>query len=598
MDPQGMKRQQTAGRPWRAGMACMTKRFADRVAHVLLLAMATLIVIGTGGCYVHNRPLQMDLRPNVRIPPRTAILMYIDGVGNQMLDERMAAGDVPNIKHYIIDRGLRFRRTVTCMPSITYAATATMLTGLDPGRHGIVGNKWFDPHAMEYREYGHIKTYRTAQNDLRGVTIFELLHDQFTTSIQVATRRGVTREIDNWATSGISWYFGRYTDVDQLTAMRFDLIADLANRTGRWPTFILAYFPSCDEVAHRFGIGSPRYRDAIRNADDQIGRICRGLERANLLDRTLLVLTSDHGQAPIRDGDGFVDMARYLRGHYGLKATDEWNPDPDYINRYAFYDRYDVVVVPDAPRLLGLHLRRAGLYWYDRPEDVRRLELSTRNGRILAEQLATDLARMPCTRFVAVRAGEGAVLLVGRRGKALVRRLRENHAATADTRCEPEQEAFGYKVVEGDDPLNLPATDLSDGGEGDEPPEKVLSARQWLASTIDSDNPGTVPQIVSYLDSPRSGDIVVFAEPGYGFGPDRSGHGSTTPQEMRIPLVFVGPGVSHGVTDEPTPLPGVMPTIITWLGFGDRLAAAGRLDGQPLLKVDNVTSDSVTMKQQ
>jgi hypothetical protein len=468
------------------------------------------------------------------------------------------------------------------MPSITYAATATMLTGLPPGKHGIVGNRWFDPYSMKYQAYGYIKTYRTAQDDLFGRTIFEVLHDEFTVSIQVATRKGVTREIDNWATSGISWFFGQYTNVDRLTAMRFDLIAEMANQTGRWPRFILAYFPASDETAHRFGIESPRYPEAIRNADEQIGRICRGLERAGVLDNTLLVLATDHGQTRIRDGDGRIDVTRYLKKDLGMRATDRRLDEPAYIERYGFYDDYDVVAVADAPRLLGLHLRGAERHWYDRPKDMRPLQLSAGDRRITAEELAEDLARKPYARLVAMRAGEDTALLISQRGKAMVHRLAGSGLGARDERIR-------YRIVQGSDPLNLGPIALEDNETG-QPNEATLSVEEWLAATMDSPNPGVVSQIVGYFDSTRSGDIVVFAEVGYGFGPDRSGHGSTTPQEMRIPLVFAGPGVRPGVTSQPARLQSLMPTIVTYLGHGQRLRS-GLVPEGPVLSLQAETTD-------
>lgn len=542
-------------------------------------------MVSLAGCFVNDKPLKTDLAPTVRLPDRSAILFYIDGVGDDVFEKHLQAGTLPNIKRYIIDRGLRYRRTVTCMPSITYAATATFLTGMSPGYHGIVGNRWFDPYSMRYQAYGYIKTYRTAQNDFDAPTIFEILHDQFTFSIQVATRRGVTREIDNWATSGISWYFGRFADVDKLTAMRFDLIAQMANQTGHWPRFIFAYLPACDKVAHNFGIDSREYDRAIRNADEQIGRICRSLQRAGVFDRTLLVLTTDHGQAPMRDKDGVIDAARYLASHFGMRVTDHRLDNDDFIKRFEFYNRYDVVAVPDAPRLLGLHLREAGKQWYDRPTDVRPMALQTGSGQITAEQLAEQLATMPYSRFVAIRAGSGKVQMVSRRGKALVHVNGPASSQPATTQLAGSQDVlYTYRILEGHDPLDLGLPELSGEAVQGHPAEVTLSGTQWLTRTIDSSNPGVVSQIATYFYSDRAGDIVVFAEPGYGFAIDLSGHGSTTPSEMRVPLVFAGPGVDPGVTDEAARIQSIMPTIVTSLGFGERLDVEIPLDG-PVLQL-------------
>lgn len=569
----------------------MTKTLlTDRVRNMAIALVWLMALVSLTGCYVNNKPLKTELPPGIRIPDTTAIFFYIDGVGNDYFEKNLQAGNLPNIKHYFLDRGLRYRRTVTCMPSITYAATATFLTGQSPGDHGIVGNRWFDPYSMRYQAYGFIKTYRTAQNDFDAPTIFELLHDQLTFSIQVATRRGVTREIDNWATSGVSWFFGYYQDVDKLTAMRFDLIANMAIQTGHWPRFIFAYFPSCDETAHRQGIESKYYTQAIHNADEQIGRICRGLEKAHVLDRTLLVLTTDHGQAPMHDGDGVIDVDKQLADHFGMRITDKRFDNNDYIKRFEFYNAFDVVAVPDAPRLLGLHLRGAGKQWYDRPEDVRPMQVPVRGGTISAQHLAEYVAQMPYSRVVALRAGHDTVELISHAGKALVRAEEPATSQPTTRRVPHDQMPYSYTIFQGHDPLDLGLPELSVEASQDHPVQLTLPAAQWLARTIDGPNPGVVSQIVTYFHSTRSGDIVVFAEPGYGFAPDKSGHGSITSAEMRVPLVFAGPGVAHGVTDQPARIQSIMPTMVTALGFGDRLNVPEPLDGSVLpLTIDRPT---------
>jgi hypothetical protein len=214
---------------------------------------------------------------------------------------------------------------------------------------------------------------------------------------------------------------------------------------------------------------------------------------------------------------------------------------------------------------------------------MRPVQLRKGDGRISAEELAEDLARKPYARLVAMRAGEDTTLLISERGKALVHRLGGSGLGAEDER-------ISYRIIQGSDPLNLGLTALA-GKENGQPAQAVLSAGEWLAATMDSPNPGVVSQIVGYFDSTRSGDIVVFAEVGYGFGPDRSGHGSTTPQEMRIPLVFAGPGVRPGVTSQPARLHSLMPTIVTYLGHGQRLRS-GLVPEGPVLSLQAQATDT------
>jgi len=561
--------------------------------------VTVLWCVGICGC-VHDLPLRIDPARHARKPPKSAVLLFVDGLGNQEFDLRLARGEMPNVERYIVSRGLRFERTVSCVPSITYAVTSTLLTGRQPGHHGIVGNRWFDPYSLRYQDYAHIDTYRHADEDLLAPTIYQILDDQFTVSIQCATRQGVTRNIDNWATSGLNWFFGQILNVDKLVAMRFELIADVAGRTGRWPTFIFAYFPACDEIAHRYSTHSPQFARAVRNVDEQIGRICRALETAGLLDQTLLVFLADHGHAAIKP-TGHFDLEEHLRSKYGLKVTHgKRNADRRYEKRFEYYERFDAVALCDGPRAAYLYFRPAGGHWYDRKPDVRRTPLHT-TGRLTVQGLAERLAGHPAIRLIALRAGRGKALLMNRIGTALVSRIDTPGStapgtAPAATRSSRQPRRYRYRLLKGRDPLgmNLPALQRPD-----DPREVVLDSRQWLAVSVDSPNPDVVVQIVDLFDSPRAADMILFAEPGWGFDWDvRSGHGSTTPQEMLVPLIFCGPGIPAGkVTRKPARLEDVMPTIIAALGFERRLAAVCGIDGAVLRISDRAAKTDIARGQ-
>ncbi|MFH0980661.1 MAG: alkaline phosphatase family protein, partial [Planctomycetota bacterium] len=226
--------------------------------------------------------------------PRAAVLLITaDGLAEPVMDDMLRAGELPHMAG-LIEHGVRVRRASCSLPSLTYPNLTTILTGCHPSRHGIMGNQWFDRYSLWYRDYKTIATYRDADADIMMPTVYELLGDEFTVSIQCAIRRGVGRTIDNWATSGIRWFFGGYKATDQLMPWRFDIIAEEARRRGRWPVLIHAYFPGVDEIGHRYGCDSRSYRDALRNLDRQIGLMGEAVARAGMADHTCTILVADH----------------------------------------------------------------------------------------------------------------------------------------------------------------------------------------------------------------------------------------------------------------------------------------------------------------
>jgi bisphosphoglycerate-independent phosphoglycerate mutase (AlkP superfamily) len=55
------------------------------------------------------------------------------------------------------------------------------------------------------------------------------------------------------------------------------------------------HFAEPDTAGHAYGFMSDRYRAAVRRADGCLGRLVAVLERSPARERTLLIVTSDHG---------------------------------------------------------------------------------------------------------------------------------------------------------------------------------------------------------------------------------------------------------------------------------------------------------------
>ena len=174
---------------------------------------------------------------------------------------------------------------------------------------------------------------------------------------------------------------------------------------------------------------------------------------------------------------------------------------------------------------------------------------------------------------VVFRQGPNVLRVVSNLGEATIERAGPAGPAPS------ERKSYRYRVVSGRDPLgyeNHPqAARLCDGA--------FHSAEQWLDATLQTDAPDFVYQEFELFDSPRVGDIVAFARPGWDFSRmDVGGHGSFFPQEMFVPMVFAGPGIQHGAVIRTARIIDLMPTVIDLMGLSDRLKGIGPLDGVSL----------------
>jgi arylsulfatase A-like enzyme len=111
-----------------------------------------------------------------------------------------------------------------------------------------------------------------------------------------------------------------------------------------------------------------------------------------------------------------------------------------------------------------------------------------------------------------------------------------------------------------------------------------LTSREWLAASVGARCPDFVPQVVEMFDSPRAGDVVVFADGDWTFDARwPGGHGSCLTRDMRIPLYFAGPSLPAGGRIDCGRLVDVMPTILELLGRNAQLANVPAIDGVSLL---------------
>src|SRR5206468_12697440 len=119
------------------------------------------------------------------------------------------------------------------------------------------------------------------------------------------------------------------------------------------------------------------------------------------------------------------------------------------------------------------------------------------------------------------------------------------HGTASFERRKPEREPAQYRLTFSQTPELPPADPL--GYLGNPELRSFVAAgwhgsREWLDATAASKYPDFVPQIVEYFDSPRAGEILIFADEGWAFREHGRGeHGAALAADMHVPMFFAGP---------------------------------------------------------
>lgn len=230
---------------------------------------------------------------------KTSPLVIIDIVG---LTPQMIGDHTPNLNALIADG---FMAPMTgVFPAVTTTAQASMLTGLSPAQHGIVGNGWY------FRELAEVRFWLQSNHLVQGEKVWQKIR----------------KSNADFTCSTLFWWYNMYSDVNNAITPRPHYPADgrkimglysqpallqetIENRIGRFPFFNfwgpaadirssrwivdcaieeykmnspnlqLVYLPHLDYNLQRLGPNDAKISDDIKQIDHQAGRLidfCRG----------------------------------------------------------------------------------------------------------------------------------------------------------------------------------------------------------------------------------------------------------------------------------------------------------------------------------
>jgi predicted AlkP superfamily pyrophosphatase or phosphodiesterase len=186
-------------------------------------------------------------------------------------------------------------------PSLTFPNHYTIVTGLYPEHHGIVGNSFYDPARKQAYDSHDARTV-TDGSWYGGTPLWVLAEQQGMRSASFFWI-GSEAEIQGVRPS----YYLRFDRTIANESRVQQVLAWLDLPPEQRPHFITLYFSDTDDAGHQYGPDSPQVAAAVHELDREIGNLMSGIERLKL--RVDLFLVSDHGMTATRDGA--LDLDRY-----------------------------------------------------------------------------------------------------------------------------------------------------------------------------------------------------------------------------------------------------------------------------------------------
>ncbi len=251
-------------------------------------------------------------------PAPTVILISVDGLASYYHNDPKA--HIPTIR-WMAENGARAERMEASFPTVTWPNHTTLVTGVHAGRHGVIGNNYYDrkenknvplipdplfdkeeivkvPTIYDVAHLAGLKTAgviwpasRNAKHlDWQVPDVFEQeLFEKYSTPSLLAELRAkgipVEKQME-WCKAGNAgkpqrdWMYTR--------------IAEHILTTHK-PNVLAIHLVSVDSFEHSNGRNSPEAYWACNDSDNRIRELVEAVKAAGLADRTTFFVTSDHG---------------------------------------------------------------------------------------------------------------------------------------------------------------------------------------------------------------------------------------------------------------------------------------------------------------
>ncbi|KAF8477406.1 alkaline-phosphatase-like protein [Kalaharituber pfeilii] len=238
----------------------------------------------------------------------TTIVISLDGFRADYLSRNLT----PTIQSFI-NSGVSAAYMTPSFPSVTFPNHWTLVTGLYPESHGIVGNSFYDP-VLKKDFYYKNKESATLPFWYGGDPIWSIVEEnEVKTAIHMWPGSETYIFHPNAFASTPEEFRNQEPNRKKMhmkpgTIDEFVVNEPLPKKAARllsWidmplesrPQLIFGYVPNIDAIGHKFGPDSPEEDAELQKVDDMFLLLLEGLEERNLFDIVNIVVVSDHGMA-------------------------------------------------------------------------------------------------------------------------------------------------------------------------------------------------------------------------------------------------------------------------------------------------------------
>lgn len=232
------------------------------------------------------------------------IMISIDGFRNDYLETYQP----PTLQKWA-QSGVRALGLVPSFPTLTFPNHYTLVTGMRPGNHGIVGNRFYDETRQQFYALGD----PISTNDgswYRGSPIWV-----------EAEKQGMLSATCYWVGSeakigGIDPTYYKAYDDNMPSEQRIAWVKEwLSLPEERKPHFISLYFSKVDSAGHKYGPQSEEVQKAILEIDSHLGDLDQFIQNQKM--DVQIIVVSDHGMKMI---DRTFDISSLLET-YKMKTN-------------------------------------------------------------------------------------------------------------------------------------------------------------------------------------------------------------------------------------------------------------------------------------
>jgi predicted AlkP superfamily pyrophosphatase or phosphodiesterase len=248
------------------------------------------------------------------------VLVSIDGLAASYLDDPRA--EMPTLRK-LAKAGASAKGMITSFPSVTWPSHTSLITGVQPAKHGVIGNSVWS------RTLDRALTYigdpeLTKAEAIKVPTLYDVAHKAGLKCGSVIWPCCNAADSLNWVIpdAGRPDLHAKYTSpgfVDELGKAGIDI-----SKLGEWgwnkdksfdrdvlytrvtgyllekqkANLVLVHIVTPDGVEHAYGPHTPEAYKAVNESDQRVAEIWNMLQEPPFAGRSTLFVVSDHGFAP------------------------------------------------------------------------------------------------------------------------------------------------------------------------------------------------------------------------------------------------------------------------------------------------------------